>query len=110
MIYDYVVCFFRHYMVSRRLNAMTKTVIGGANQLNLRQPMFVQENNPMYGENNLFLFSCFVHACKCTEFVMHSCRLGIFDSMIDSRHLRHRGRASISSLLQTSGSRSHTSA
>jgi hypothetical protein len=97
-------------MVSRRLNAMTRTMIGGANQLTLRQPMFVQENKPMYRDNNLFFFSSFVHACKCTEFVMHSCRLGVFHSMIDSRHLMHQGRASISSLLQMSGSRSHTSA
>jgi hypothetical protein len=36
----------------------------------------------------------------------HSCRLGIFDSTIDSRELRSRGRQSTSSSSQSSRSRS----
>jgi hypothetical protein len=32
------------------------------------------------------------YACDSTESMVHSCRLGIFDSTIDSRELRRRGR------------------
>jgi hypothetical protein len=38
--------------------------------------------------------------------MVHSCRLGIFDSTIDSRQLRRRGRQSTSSSSQSSRSRS----
>jgi hypothetical protein len=38
--------------------------------------------------------------------MVHSCRLGIFDSTIDSRELRRRGRRSTSSSSQSSCSRS----
>jgi hypothetical protein len=38
--------------------------------------------------------------------MVHSCRLGIFDSTIDSRELRRCGRQSTSSSLQSSRSRS----
>jgi hypothetical protein len=41
-----------------------------------------------------------------TKYMVHSCRLGIFDSMIDSRELRRRGRQSTSSSSQSSRSRS----
>ena len=41
-----------------------------------------------------------------TKCMVHSCRLGIFDSTIDSRELRRRGRQSTSSSSQSSRSRS----
>jgi hypothetical protein len=41
-----------------------------------------------------------------TKSMVHSCRLGIFDSTIDSRELRHYGRQFASSSSQASRSRS----
>jgi hypothetical protein len=41
-----------------------------------------------------------------TKRMVHSCRLGIFDSTIDSRELRRRGRQSTSSSSQSSHTRS----
>lgn len=58
--------------------------------------MIEQENKPMDDENSLFHFSCFANACDCIESMMHYCRLGMFDSSIDFRYLRHQGRASVS--------------
>jgi hypothetical protein len=46
-----------------------------------------------------------VYSTKC---MVHSCRLGIFNSTIDSRELRHHGRQSTSSPSQSSRSRSST--
>jgi hypothetical protein len=41
-----------------------------------------------------------------TKCMVHSCRFGIFDSTIDTRELRRRGRQSTSSSSQSSRSRS----
>jgi hypothetical protein len=46
-----------------------------------------------------------IYSTKC---MIHSCRLGIFDSTIDSRELRRSGLHSTSSSLQSSHSRSST--
>jgi hypothetical protein len=44
-----------------------------------------------------------IRICLC---MVHSCRLGIFDSTIDSRELRRHGRQSTSSSSQSFRSRS----
>jgi hypothetical protein len=46
-----------------------------------------------------------IYSTKC---MVHSCRLGIFDSIVDSRELRRRGRQSTSSSSESSHSRSST--
>ena len=58
--------------------------------------------------SKLFSYACdwtesMVYSTKC---MVHSCRMGIFDSTIDSRELRHHGRQSTSSSSQSSRSRS----
>jgi hypothetical protein len=56
-------------------------------------------------ESMVYSTKSMVYYTKC---MVHSCRLGIFDSMIDSRELRRRGRQSTSSSSQSSHSRSFT--
>ena len=92
-------------MVQKWFNVTVKTTTRGTNQLTLRSCMLVEEDKPMDGETSL-CFSKFPHGFDCTDVVMHSCRLSMFDSMIDSRQLRRRRAGSSSSSSQASGSRS----
>lgn len=81
----------------------------GAIQSTLRHHMLAQEDKPMDGESILFcICKLCSYACDCTESMVHSCRLDIFDSTIDSSELRRRGRQSISSTSQASRSRPST--
>jgi hypothetical protein len=96
-VFLFVALFSKIHIVSKRLSAMARTITRGANQLALRRHMLTLGDKPIDGENSLFCFLCFAHAHDSTESMMRSCRVGIFDSLIDSRQLRRRSQASVSS-------------
>jgi queuine/archaeosine tRNA-ribosyltransferase len=83
---------------------MGRTMTGGANQFTQTRHMLAQEDKPIDSESTSFQFLSYAHACDFTEYMVHYCRLGIFDSSIDSRELRHRERRPISLSSQSSRS------
>jgi hypothetical protein len=63
------------------------------------ETMLVHDTSPYHKIILIFLrYKSMIYYIKC---MVHSCRLGIFDSTIDSRELRRRGRHSASSSSQS---------